>query len=394
MFTGDWNEQLYCQIFTTNYSYQISKVIRREIWSNTWTSINRDDYNPVLLSCQVSSNIKPIKVSLNRKPCHYNDKTLIVRNAYSIVNERNFVTVCIKPLEFNKDISDDLMQWIEINKILGADGIDIYVKDVHSKVEKLLNYYYNNEYNVKVLPYESIENFVRRTKKITEKNSVQFITTNQYLNYTKKYLQENEDTVMNNDKNIRKLWQKRKNELISYNDCFYRNIHASDFILPVDIDEIIVPKQDLRTWKEVILKTGNVEPEVDNYASLAVQNTYFLKRFPTRDRNEFVFFLRHTSRTDFSPPEESTKSFVSTRNALTVFNHYALDVLKPGIRNVLFLPNNVIQMNHYRETCSINLLPQCVKYNLAKYQDTIMLKYRNEFYLNYNRSVRNFKRRF
>lgn len=485
-------------------------MIRKEIWSDTWTSINQDDFNPVLLSCQVSSYIKPIKVSLSRRPCRYNykenqeddygrnddnlnninnqndinnskndgksnssdeddikevdeedgDKTLIVRNAVNNV-DNFFVTVCIKPLDFDKDITINLMQWFEINKLFGADGFDVYVRNVHPNVMNLLKFYqYDKTMKFHVYKYENIEDFVRRNKKFKRKrkmiklpknnrdevNGVKLLNKNNIINNdvtpnggSNKYLNrsfsfsngeielwknENEEFLYNDDrtvtynkknnnnekdndydnsingdvdddddnkKNIRKLWQKRKNELISYNDCFYRNIHASAFVLPIDIDEIIVPKHSHRTWKDVITSLVNEKPEMLNYASFSVQNTYFLKRFPTRDRHESVFFFKHVSRTEFSPPGESSKSFVSTKNALTVFNHYSLDVLRPGITNIYFTPNSHLQMNHYRKTCSIDLLPECVKYNLAKYEDINLLKYKKEFYKIYKRTLRNFK---
>lgn len=339
-------------------------------------------------------------MSLSRRPCYLNAKTLIVRNTNRVNNieKEKFVTVCIKPLNFNKDNSYDLIQWLEINKILGADGMDIYYKNVHPNAARILTAYYkDNRREINIFKYETIENYVKRRRTQVIINNYLSVGKNFALPGGKSELEAkeeeqpvansfNDQTVSTHEENIRKTWQKRKNELISYNDCFYRNLYASAFILPVDIDEIIVPKRS-RTWKDILIKLLNEKPEMDNYVSFAVQNTYFLKRFPTRRKHESVFFFKHISRTDYSPPGESTKSFISTKNALTVFNHYALDVLRPGLRNLYFLPNSLVQMNHYRETCSIELLPECVKYNLAKYQDTVITRYKEEFYRNYNKTI-------
>lgn len=82
--------------------------------------------------------------------------------------------------------------------------------------------------------------------------------------------------------------------------------------------------------------------------------------------------------------EESGKSFVSTRNTLTVFNHYALETLQSsGMPRVHFMAPDVMQMNHYKTTCDTELLPECEKYfqksARVRVNDTIMMRYKEIF---------------
>ena len=60
--------------------------------------------------------------------------------------------------------------------------------------------------------------------------------------------------------------------------------------------------------------------------SFAVQNTYFFHKWDLERHNQtFPSFLDLKHRTaKFSPLGHSVKSFVNTRVARTVFNHYAL----------------------------------------------------------------------
>jgi hypothetical protein len=37
------------------------------------------------------------------------------------------------------------------------------------------------------------------------------------------------------------IWQKRRIEVLPYNECFHDNMYNFRFVVPVDIDEIIVP---------------------------------------------------------------------------------------------------------------------------------------------------------
>lgn len=154
---------------------------------------------------------------------------------------------------------------------------------------------------------------------------------------------------------------------------------TSKFIIPLDIDEIILPKQ-LSTWKNVLQDIFTSFSEArENFASFMVPNVYFFGELPKKGRDK-IFFLRNIFRSHFSPPGESGKSFISTKNTLTVFNHYALDVLKPGVSRTFFLPSSVVQLNHYKETCDAVILPECVKYiSSPRIKDSVILRYEKIF---------------
>lgn len=170
---------------------------------------------------------------------------------------------------------------------------------------------------------------------------------------------------------FQKTWQRRRFEVVAYNKCFNRNLH-SKFIIPLDIDEIIVPKT-VRTWQELAY-------HFDNYSSLIVQNVYFFTGKKTRYNRPF--FLSENRRIKVpSKKGENGKSFIATKNALTVFNHYALHLLKPGVLKEYFLPFRDVQLNHYKESCNHVIFPECTKYRSspAVIDNVIISKYKNEF---------------
>lgn len=131
-------------------------------------------------------------------------------------------------------------------------------------------------------------------------------------------------------------------------------------------------------------------PEIfSSFASFSVRNAYFFKDYnPTKNSSQ-VFFVDNTVRSNFSPKWESGKSLVLADNALTVFNHYALHSLRPGVRKTFFLPTEKIQMNHYRKTCTIGLLPECMKYLFSpeKTRDNSMKRYLSEFSSVYTNTI-------
>jgi hypothetical protein len=51
------------------------------------------------------------------------------------------VAVCVKGLDFLEDMSKKFIEWVELNYLLGADMITVYIYYVHPNVYKVLNYY-------------------------------------------------------------------------------------------------------------------------------------------------------------------------------------------------------------------------------------------------------------
>ena len=51
------------------------------------------------------------------------------------------MTVCVQPLYNNYSESQDLVEWLELNQILGATKFTIYKDNVSKQVSCVLDYY-------------------------------------------------------------------------------------------------------------------------------------------------------------------------------------------------------------------------------------------------------------
>ncbi|KAJ8923308.1 hypothetical protein NQ315_001866, partial [Exocentrus adspersus] len=307
-------ETTHCQ-FSFSNRILATKVTATPIWLDIWDQNDTNIYfNPVLLSCRVPYGLPVTTFYLVPKPC----------------------------TNVQEDITERLIQWIEICRILGAEKIEIYVKNIKKKVWRILKWYsstYPNEITIKKFK-------VLREQKAPDANTSQSFS--------------------------RILWQKRRYEVILSS--------------PLDIDEVIVP-QNVFTWKDFVNDIDSVIGTEERFASFMVPNAYFLGQQTSRSRNKF-FFLENVYRTQFSPSGESGKSFISTKDSLTIFNHYTLDVLRPGVNRTFFLPASIAQLNHYKESCNSVILPECVKYvSSRRVRDFTILKYRKVFMNNYRKSV-------
>lgn len=188
---------------------------------------------------------------------------------------------------------------------------------------------------------------------------------------------------------FQRIWQKRRNEIVAYNNCFYRHLVISKFVIPLDIDEVIVPKIS-QTWDGLLDKIGQLK-NLDDYASLTVANAYF---FRPKRKKQSIFFFDNVLRSEFSPDGDSGKSFMNTKNTLTVFNHYALNIT-PGVNRVYFLPKELVQMNHYKFFCDKRLLPQCANYTSSpRYLDTSLLRLTSKFVVKYNQVITKLEKLF
>ncbi|KAJ0176603.1 hypothetical protein K1T71_007782 [Dendrolimus kikuchii] len=378
---------LYCQTRSQNsYEESLEVVTAKplEIWWHEWDTLSAEIDSPLLLSCPLTESLfNTAIVSIVTEPCENPTNSFIInpvkRNRY----KRKF-TICVKDMNFNEDISQYLIEWIETNKILGADIIDIYVDNVSKDIEAVLSYY-------------------------RDKNQLRL------FNVPTKY------------KPDRTFWQRRRDHIITYNDCLYRNMEESEFIIPIDIDEIVLPKI-ATTWSELISRLTNLGWSPIEHSSIMIRNVFFFEfmqkrvtlqpedltvhenityvkrddvridndaRFNNNEIKSPVFNLSNEvidvkihnkfndkykttcgiefpkpkllshfiSSAKISPIGHYSKSFMLTKRVLTAFNHYPLASLGAIGISGWSAPFNEVQLNHYKKSCNTTMVSECEQYN-------------------------------
>lgn len=317
-------------------SFSVEAIVST-IWLNEWGS-TADTYTGILVNCQLPLNIsirRSSRVYVGQIPCYGNTShSLMTRSEFgdglSHRRKRQF-TLCIKGLDFDEDISRKLIAFVELHRILGARLFYFYVFNVHENVLKVLRLYERS-------------------------NVVRWFTLDL-------------PGDLPNDKSARRqffsedIWTKRRMELIPYNHCFYENLHRSEFVIPIDIDEAIVPTYR-KTWHELLLdERSKLGRNFMDFASYSVRNVYFFPELQNKSQTdragqagklrqltEYPDYLDTMRTASISPEGDSVKSFVSTRRALTVHNHYALTTLNPSTRRIHHLDSGDVLKHHYR-TC-------------------------------------------
>lgn len=322
------------------------------IWYKKWGNYKNGIYQPYLIACPIPEsyrNLVPSSVSLVENPC--DNTTNNLRVIYDKPAEKKDFAVCVKGLDFlHEDLSVRLVEWIELLGLLGADKIYFYELQVHPNITKILNYYEKTG-QISVTP-------------ISLAGGQPNIPAFQHLYLTKK------------------TNHKRQNELIPYNDCFYKNMYKYKYIALLDIDEIIMPL-NTANWKElmdvVLPKALKIKP--DERASYNVRNVYFLDDFLhshgwIKDIPKYAHMLQHVYRAkNFTKPNQYVKCFHNTERVLTLHNHFPLSCLS-GSCTSYPIETTDAQLQHYRADCVKTLKKSCDEYKKNSVMDTTIWKYK------------------
>ncbi|XP_030062688.1 beta-1,4-galactosyltransferase galt-1-like [Microcaecilia unicolor] len=216
--------------------------------------------------------------------------TFEIRNREPTTFSAEF-TVCISTMFGNYSNVLQFIQAIEMYKLLGAQKVVIYKNSCSQLMEKTLQYYVT-EGTVEVIPWP----------------------IHKYLDVSDKW------HYSMDPKDIGYYGQ-----LAALNDCVYRNMYTSTYVVLNDIDEIILPIKHLN-WKTMMNSLQTVHP---NTAAFHFENHVFPKtvftsafNFSTWNTIPGVNILQHIYRQPWKPNAE--KIIVDPRKVIQTSVHTIL----------------------------------------------------------------------
>ncbi|XP_042855850.1 uncharacterized protein LOC122242592 isoform X2 [Penaeus japonicus] len=307
------------------------------IWRKAFGNYKTGILQPYLLSCQIPAKyaqLVPESVSMVEKPCDTSTTNLrVVNNRPSRGQVKDFA-VCVKGLDLpSANFTVRVIEWLEMLSLLGADKVFMYDLHVHPNITKVLKYYQK-------------KGFVDMSK-LTLPGDQPNVPE-----LTHRYLHE-------------KGGNKRLNELIPYNDCLYRNIYSYKYVVLLDTDELIIPR-NLSSWKrlmEVVVEKAlkaNKKPRT----SFAARNVYFLDSMQEahgfyQDIPRYMHMLQHVYRArNYTKPGAYIKCFHDTQRVFTLHNHFPFSCLGKGC-HAYAIPTEDAHLQHYRRDCAPELKKSC-----------------------------------
>ncbi|KAK2153609.1 hypothetical protein LSH36_291g03049 [Paralvinella palmiformis] len=173
-------------------------------------------------------------VSITTETCTEPNNHLAVRQNYKTGFKTNF-TLCLNGvLKHANAKSSTLLEWIELNGLLGADHIFIYNFTGPAALDPYLKYY-ERKGVLTVLPWDLPIHF-----------------------------REDLDEFSHD---FRIVWNYAQTAML--NDCLYRNMFVARYLVYLDLDEFIIPQEaDVWTWRRMIKHAGkNCTKDVGSYCA-------------------------------------------------------------------------------------------------------------------------------
>lgn len=343
------NFSLSCQMwFSKIKEAQVTNVTNYNmIWNQNYIKIKDGTFTGFLITCPLPKNMTtaPLVVSLVNKPCDRANNLLKVHNNRPKDGKKKDFAVCVKGLDFIfDDLSVSLVEFIEANLMFGVDKIVTYNLGVHPNISKVLNYYESNG-KMEIHPVSLPANYPNEP-------------------FLRHMFLKNRHTI--------KILQ----ELIPYNDCFYKNIHIYKYILLLDIDEVFVPNLGTN-YKEML---SNIE---GTFSTFYAKNKIFVRN--TKDTNFYKDMPMHlemlqttTVAKNYERPYVlNVKSFFNTDEVLTLNNHMPYECIGKCVKKPI--PDEIGQLNHYRKKCFYDNRFTCTDNEYTVTENKLFWKYKDEF---------------
>lgn len=339
-------EKVICQLWFGGNETPLETPVEQE---NLHSLLLNDDDESIhaspsyMLTCKAPSDREPEYVSLVSKSCDQ------ARNLIYVANKspdngiiRDFLVV-VRDLNDEEDKSSLIVEWLEILKQLGASNVHFYVTKAHENVMKVLKFY----------------------------EAVEFVTFK-----IMKYPDAIDSTKVH------------KNSLIPLHDSLYGNLNLYNLIVPLDINELIIPSHENdRTWRDLLVRANDKRLAAsffDLVDAFPVHSVNFYVESEDVQDESFYFFANTRRATDFNPQGQHIKSFMSIQQVKT-FNYQ--------------LPYSCLQRNncviHYIDRVDGQLSRYVEKYDelsaseLEKYYDDKEHSIEDKTLLRYEHDVTN-----
>ncbi|KAH8306823.1 hypothetical protein KR018_003782, partial [Drosophila ironensis] len=301
-------------------------------------------YYPTLLSCPLPEGTHkwevPEMVSLVARRCDMARNLL--RVTYEPLEEPlekqrkdpdpRFV-ICVKAMDFPyEDKSWRLIEWLELMRLLGAHKVVLYDAQMHPNMSRVVQDYRRTSPDFLELRPMSLGRGEPHARPHFQHYAMKADGFNRILN-----------------------------EMIPYNDCFYRNMYRFDYVAVFDIDEVIMPLGNTTSWRDLVALARRVPDyesrtpaDCSEWVSFCFRNVYY-PRYPERPKvyrnlSSSFYMLQHVERVrQHCDRGAAAKCMHDTRFAVGLHNHFTFYHTEEAACAAKSVPVEFAQMQHYRE---------------------------------------------
>ncbi len=251
------------------------------------------------------------------------------------------VAVCSKAI-YGSPNPVKVVEWIELNRLLGAEMIYMYDVSLKGVIKNILKYYHD-----KGIIYMKKHDYVQKLSQHVFKQNFP----------TRDYNQN---------------WEL---EIVSMNDCLY--FAKERYIVNIDIDEILQPitHDTFQQFVDVEYKQLGMNASNAKFKTGVFTDEFGVDK--TSSSPEYLHTMRYRTRTEID--FESPKSIVDFQRCKAVGHHVCLKVLNNETRHIWDVPVGHGYVRHYRHKCRLTGEPnKCQKLLNKPYIDTNLDRYKTQ----------------
>ncbi|XP_058820002.1 uncharacterized protein LOC131682502 isoform X2 [Topomyia yanbarensis] len=334
--------------------------------------IIRENWNLKYSACFILCPIRgpfpeiPYAVSVVSKIRAPPGNVLLLRNTDNDpdFNNRTFsnipksIGVCVKPLHFNYDQALYLLEFLELNNLLGVSHFTFYNHTIGPKASCILRHYINGD----LPPLITSQIYTKEDSWSTDptgRNDVHTVRAAATKQIDNTAYQKPKITVNILPWNLRMRSQKEirtEGLFASLNDCLYRSMYRYSHVALIDLDEFIIPHHndtliDLINWLSKRINSRNT-------GAYSFQNAFFYLQFSDdslifEDNSEqanlraALTTQRKTRRRSKLHPQKQRSKYICRPEAvIEAGNHFVWEFC-PG-RGSLNVPADAAILHHYR----------------------------------------------
>lgn len=262
-------------------------------------------YSAYFILCPIKQPNMPVPshVSIIRQGSIEIGNKVVVHDNKKAFKKPDGIAVCIKPLHYEYNKVKNLIEFIELNRILGVNHFVLYNHTVGTEVGCILQKYIV-EGIVTVLPWQL-------------------------------------DIV--SQKEIR-----TEGLFAALNDCLYRTMYRFRYVLMIDLDEYIIPHKNLSL---ALLLAQLIKKNPDRTGAFSFQNAFFYLQWPNDTASATLPYklltLQKTIRkSKFHAHKQRSKCVVLPERVVEMGNHFVWEFLAG--KTMMNIPPDMGFLHHYR----------------------------------------------
>ncbi len=326
------DKTVYCQLWyhspPTNQTYHLIVTAKHRSIGRGWK-----EYSEYMYTCDIpDAKVIPSYVSLVFEKCSNSTINLPIQIQEKHAHFKHKYGMCVA-VAYEQIDPKRIIEWVEMNKILGVTEINIYDSNVDRESRRIFEFY-EKEKIVKI-----------------------FDTPPPIPNFSK--------------------WPRKLANVPILSDCMYRNMYHYKFVVVIDIDELIIPRKQ---WDfDAMFKAVNSyhKSQSANRAALEFRNAYFFSDLKSDETIPAALTtIRYRNHVGISKKGYSVKSITNPRECVAMMNHYCLVTL-PGRsgRFSMYIEPSFGLNQHYKK-CHLGKI-ECDAMMKTVIHDDVMLKYQD-----------------